>query len=59
MKYTLPSAWLAQLEEQRFVVWEFSADAVKDRTPVRFIDLSALACTSNLHEPHQNKNHSW
>ena len=24
----------------------------------RFIDLPALACTSNLHEPHQNKNHS-
>ena len=25
---------------------------------VRFVDLLALACTSNLHEPHQNKNHS-
>ena len=24
----------------------------------RFMDLPALACTSNLHEPHQNKNHS-
>ena len=22
------------------------------------MDLPALACTSNLHEPHQNKNHS-
>jgi len=25
---------------------------------VRFMDLPALACMSNLHEPHQNKNHS-
>jgi len=25
---------------------------------VRFMDFPALACTSNLHEPHQNKNHS-
>jgi len=25
---------------------------------VRIMDLQALACTSNLHEPHQNKNHS-
>jgi len=24
----------------------------------RFMELPALACTSNLHEPHQNKNHS-
>ena len=24
----------------------------------RFMDLPALACTSNLPEPHQNKNHS-
>jgi len=24
----------------------------------RFMDLPALACTSNLHEPHQNMNHS-
>ena len=24
----------------------------------RFMDLPALACTSNLHEPHQNKNHT-
>ena len=24
----------------------------------RFMDLPALACTSNLHEPHQHKNHS-
>ena len=24
----------------------------------RFLDLPALVCTSNLHEPHQNKNHS-
>ena len=24
----------------------------------RFMDLPALACTFNLHEPHQNKNHS-
>jgi len=24
----------------------------------RFMDLPAVACTSNLHEPHQNKNHS-
>ena len=23
----------------------------------RFMDLPALACKSNLHEPHQNKNH--
>ena len=24
----------------------------------RSMDLPALACTSNRHEPHQNKNHS-
>ena len=24
----------------------------------RFMDLPALPCTSNLHEPHQNMNHS-
>jgi len=24
----------------------------------RFMDLPALACMSNLHEPHQNKKHS-
>jgi len=34
MKHNLPSAWLAQLAEQRFVVWEFRVGAVGDRTPV-------------------------
>jgi len=28
------------------------------RLLARYMDLPALACTSNLHEPHQNKNQS-
>jgi len=34
MKHNLSSAWLAQLVEQRFVVWDLSAGAVGDRTRV-------------------------
>jgi len=31
---------------------------INHKALARFMDLPALACTSNLHEPHQNKNHS-
>jgi len=31
---------------------------INHKALTRFMDLPALACTSNLHEPHQNKNHS-
>jgi len=31
---------------------------ISHKALARFMDLPALACTSNLHEPHQNKNHS-
>ena len=34
-------------------IWQIYHNAL-----ARFIDLPALVCTSNLHEPHQNKNHS-
>jgi len=45
-KHKRPSALLAQLVEQRFVDWEFSAGAVRYRTPV-----AALGGGSNLVTP--------
>jgi len=38
--------------------WPAWLCSAKMTSLTRFMDLPALACTSNLHEPHQNKNHS-